>query len=70
MSDPIRLVSDVPIVVTGRNDTQLALDDQVYMWSADTAEYKPQHVFERLVTHAVTGDFAIVFDSDGSPVWH
>jgi hypothetical protein len=60
------------VVIQGRDGTPLAEADQVYTWDAEAAAYGPQDNLERLVTHDASGsgDFELVFHTDGSLVWH
>lgn len=71
MSDVIRLTARVPIAITGRDNAQLANENDVYTWDADTAQYGPAQPMDRLITHDTgAGDFEFVFFSDGSPIWY
>lgn len=72
MTERITLLANVPVVIKGKDGAALAGPDQVYTWDATAEEYGPQDNLGRLVTHDVTGtgNFEMVFHTDGSVVWH
>lgn len=72
MAENITLVSNVPIIIKGKDGAALAGPNQVYTWDAAAAEFSPQDSLERLVTHDPSGlgNFEMVFHTDGSMVWH
>ncbi len=72
MGDPITFTSSQAVTIKGRDGAQLANDDEVYTWDADAAAYGPCETLERLVTHDTSGagSYEMVFQNDGSLVWH
>jgi len=72
MAERITLVSNVPVVIKGKDGANLAEANQVYTWDAASEEYGPQDNLQRLVTHDTngSGNFELVFHTDGSVAWH
>jgi hypothetical protein len=71
-TDPIRFITNTPLIIQGQDGAQLAGADQVYTWDGEAAAYGPQDSLARLVTHDADGQgtYELVFHVDGSVVWH
>jgi hypothetical protein len=70
--DRITLTANLPVAIAGLDEMQLAQEGAVYTWDEAAAQYGPRRPLERLVTFDTTGtgDFELLFHSDGSPIWY
>jgi hypothetical protein len=61
-----------PITLSVDETVEEAQEGDVFMWDEASAQYVPEQPFDRLLVHDTTGsgDFELVFASDGSPLWY